>query len=75
MTYLSQVPDSPDVPWCYYPPNYSYHIEGEVIDTATGLLATLRRNDGIGSMVGGDFDMLFIEAEFQTAERLRIKIR
>lgn len=62
------------MPWCYYPLNYGYSMDGPVTDTAKGISVNLVRNSGIGTFVGSDFDNLLVEAEFQTQDRLRIKI-
>ncbi len=63
-------------PWCYFPDNYGYALSGEVEETDSGLAASLARNPELGdaTFVGGDFDALALEVEFQTSERLRIRI-
>ncbi len=62
------------MPWCYYPANYGYSIDGQPFDTATGIAVYLVRNSNIGTMFGSDFNNLLVEAEYQTTSRLRIKI-
>ena len=71
--YLNQPSESDGVPWCYYPENYGYSLEG-LFEIENGIGANLVRNAGIGSMFGSDFERIIVEAEFQTDDRLRIRI-
>ena len=73
ITALFQPADAKGVPWCYYPETYGYTLEG-VFETVNGIGANLVRNAGIGSMFGNDFERINLEAEFQTEDRLRIRI-
>jgi hypothetical protein len=50
-------------------------LDGEPFDTANGIAVNLVRNSGIGTMFGNDFERLILEAEFQTNERVRVRIR
>ena len=70
---LNQPATFDGVPWCYYPENYGYSLEG-IFEIENGIGANLVRNSAIGSMFGSDFEKLILEAEFQTDDRLRIKI-
>ena len=70
---LNQPATSEGVPWCYYPENYGYSLEG-IFEIENGIGANLVRNSAIGSMFGSDFEKLILEAEFQTDDRLRIRI-
>ena len=70
---LNQPATSDGVPWCYYPENYGYSLEG-IFEIENGIGANLVRNSAIGSMFGSDFEKLILEAEFQTDDRLRIRI-
>lgn len=69
-----EVLDEPGVPWCFFPDNYGYSLEAPPSYLPTGILGNLVRNQGIGSFVGNDFDNLMFEVQYQTNERLRIRI-
>ena len=71
--FLNQPAETAGAPWCYYPANYGYSLEG-IFEIENGIGANLVRNAEIGSMFGSDFDRLTLEAEFQTDDRLRIRI-
>eukprot|EP00094_Tigriopus_californicus_P007397 TCALIF_07120-PA protein Name:"Similar to MGAM Maltase-glucoamylase, intestinal (Homo sapiens)" AED:0.12 eAED:0.12 QI:64/0.83/0.61/1/0.83/0.76/13/81/845 len=70
----NEVFNEPGVPWCYFPDNYGYSMVGEPQNTANGLTVELSRNSGLQSLYGNDFDTLVVTAEFQTDQRLRVKI-
>jgi hypothetical protein len=57
------------------PHNYGYSLDGDPINTGNGIKINLIRNTGIGTMFGNDFKSLIVEAEYQTNERVRVKIR
>ena len=61
---------------CFFPDNYGYSLYGPVSEEphGRGLTAILARSANVGSFVGGDFELLKLEVQFQTNERVRIKI-
>jgi len=60
-------------PLCFQPPQQGYRVEGAVGDTAKGYIATLSRVDS-PSWFGADVNTLRLDVEFQTDNRLRIKV-
>ena len=62
----------PGVPWCYYPPEFGYFLNS-MQNTENGFTAELIKS-GPPTFVPDEFVIIRIDAEFQTNERLRIKI-
>ncbi|XP_070553627.1 sucrase-isomaltase, intestinal-like [Ptychodera flava] len=61
-------------PWCYFPPdNRGYTIVGNASETSFGYRIDLRRSHTY-TLFGGDVDDIRIDIEFQSDERLHIKI-
>ncbi|KAK6195135.1 hypothetical protein SNE40_000621 [Patella caerulea] len=61
-------------PWCIYPESHGYLIDGDVTMTARGQSARLHRIK-TDTIYGGEiFEKLLITVEYQTENRLRVKI-
>ena len=59
-------------PWCFAPKQQGYAVTS-VLDTALGFQLQLRRID-TPSWFGGDFATVQLDVEFQTDDRLRLKV-
>ncbi|XP_078695136.1 sucrase-isomaltase, intestinal-like [Branchiostoma floridae x Branchiostoma belcheri] len=64
----------PGPPGCFYPTNHGYEVAGEVVQTAAGYRATLRRLDTPPTPYGGDVETLEVVVEMQEQHRLHVKI-
>lgn len=64
------------VPSCFFPESYSggYKIEGEVRDTNLGYQATLKRRSAVTTIYGQDINIVTLDVEFQTNDRVRFKV-
>ncbi|XP_078695135.1 sucrase-isomaltase, intestinal-like [Branchiostoma floridae x Branchiostoma belcheri] len=60
-------------PGCFYPTNHGYEVAGEVVQTAAGYRATLRRLD-TPTMYGEDAKTVEVLVEMQEQHRLHVKI-
>ena len=60
-------------PWCYFPDTYGYKIYGIVEETASGYLIEITKT-GPTSYWPNEFNVATVEVEFQTDDRLRVKI-
>lgn len=61
-------------PWCHLPTTYGYRMIGEPVDLPNGIQVNLSRATNI-SYVGGDAELITATFDFQSDERLRIKVR
>ena len=64
------------VPSCFFPESYGggYKIEGEVRDTNLGYQATLKRRSAVTTIYGRDINIVSLDVEFQTNDRVRFKV-
>ncbi|XP_043925917.1 maltase-glucoamylase, intestinal-like [Protopterus annectens] len=60
-------------PWCYFPKNYGYEVQGEKKPSASGFLADLKRIPA-PDMFGNHITNLQLRAELQKANRFHFKI-
>ena len=60
-------------PWCHYPHDYGYILQGEPLPTDQGWLLKLSRSSH-PAMFGGEADIVWLSVEMQNEHRLRIKI-
>ena len=60
-------------PWCYYPQDYGYLLNGEPLPTEQGWLLKLSRSAHPG-MFGAEATTVWLSIELQNEHRLRIKI-
>ena len=61
-------------PKCFRPREQGYRLVGDVIETDNGYSATLERIN-TPSWFGSEIVNVLLEVEFQTSDRLRIKVR
>uniref|UniRef100_A0A8C2U532 alpha-glucosidase n=1 Tax=Coturnix japonica TaxID=93934 RepID=A0A8C2U532_COTJA len=61
------------VPWCFFPKNHGYKVDGSTRSTQTGFEATLTRLSS-PSLFGKDINTVLLTGEYQTANRFRFKI-
>lgn len=61
-----------DVPYCFYPPNYTSYTYINVTETAYGLCAFLRR--AYKSPYPGDIEVIKMDVRFETSTRLHVKV-
>ncbi|XP_066295669.1 sucrase-isomaltase, intestinal-like [Branchiostoma lanceolatum] len=61
-------------PSCFYPTNHGYEVDGEVVTTASGYKARLRRLKSPPTPYSGDVDTLEVVVEMQEEHRLHLKI-
>lgn len=66
-------PSTRDVPWCFYPKNYGGYEYVNRTDTSTGQQAYLRRT--FQSPYPNDVQLLRLDIEYQTDNRVRVKVR
>ncbi|XP_064418118.1 maltase-glucoamylase [Latimeria chalumnae] len=62
-----------NVPWCFFPKNHGYEVQGNQKQTASGLETQLNRMD-CPSLFGGDSETVQLLTEMQTQNRFRFKI-
>ncbi|KFV63041.1 Maltase-glucoamylase, intestinal, partial [Dryobates pubescens] len=62
-----------NVPWCYFPSNSGYKVDGEERSTEAGFENTLTRLPS-PSLFGKDIETVLLTAEYQTANRFHFKI-
>ena len=60
-------------PWCFYPEDYGYLLNGEPLPTDQGWLLKLSRSPHPG-MFGAEAEIVWLSVEMQNDHRLRIKI-
>ncbi|XP_043926668.1 maltase-glucoamylase, intestinal-like [Protopterus annectens] len=60
-------------PWCYFPTNYGYNVQGGRKPTSAGFEAELNRISS-PSLFGNDIETVLLSAQIQTANRFRFKI-
>ncbi|XP_035693840.1 sucrase-isomaltase, intestinal-like [Branchiostoma floridae] len=60
-------------PSCFYPTNHGYELDGEVVKTATGYRARLRRLK-TPTMYGDDVETVEVLVEMQEEHRIHVKI-
>jgi len=65
---------SDGTPKCFRPREQGYRLVGDVIETDKGFRATLEHID-TPSWFGNDIKNVLLDVEFQTSDRLRIKVR
>ncbi|KAI6063234.1 Maltase-glucoamylase, intestinal-like protein [Aix galericulata] len=65
--------DDTSVPWCFFPSNHGYKVDGSVRSTETGFEATLTRLPS-PSLFGNDINTVLLTGEYQTSNRFRFKI-
>ncbi|NXJ85849.1 MGA protein, partial [Trogon melanurus] len=61
------------VPWCFFPSNSGYEVDGSVRSTQAGFEVTLKRLPS-PSLFGNDIDTVLLTGEYQTPNRFRFKI-
>eukprot|EP00075_Anas_platyrhynchos_P031081 XP_027320334.1 sucrase-isomaltase, intestinal [Anas platyrhynchos] len=61
------------VPWCFFPSNHGYKVDGSLRSTETGFEATLTRLPS-PSLFGNDINTVLLTGEYQTSNRFRFKI-
>ncbi|CAH1272390.1 MGAM [Branchiostoma lanceolatum] len=61
-------------PSCFYPTNHGYEVDGEVVTTASGYRARLRRLKSPPNPYSGDVETLEVVVEMQEEHRLHLKI-
>ncbi|NWZ20522.1 MGA protein, partial [Asarcornis scutulata] len=61
------------VPWCFFPSNHGYKVDGSVRSTETEFEATLTRLPS-PSLFGNDINTVLLKGEYQTSNRFRFKI-
>lgn len=64
------------VPWCFFPKSYGggYQIDGDVRETQLGYQVTLKRRSVGITIYGHDINVLTLDVEFQTNDRVRFKV-
>ncbi len=69
-------PAHPGPPSCFFPDDFGYVLTSGPFQTRTGMVAYLKRNPALQdkTFVGSDFQLVTVNVDFQTRERLRIKI-
>ncbi|CAH1245726.1 MGAM [Branchiostoma lanceolatum] len=61
-------------PSCFYPTNHGYEVDGEVVKTASGYRARLRRLKSPPTPYSADVETLEVVVEMQEEHRLHVKI-
>ncbi|XP_065576327.1 sucrase-isomaltase, intestinal-like [Artemia franciscana] len=68
-----EIYDAPGTPWCFFPVDYGYSLVGTPNTNDKGIAFNLVRNSA-PSLFGNDWQSITLEVEYQTNERLRVKI-
>ncbi|NXX37741.1 MGA protein, partial [Tricholaema leucomelas] len=63
----------PSAPWCYFPSNCGYKVDGSTRSTEAGFENTLTRLSS-PSLFGKDIETVLLTAEYQTSNRFHFKI-
>jgi hypothetical protein len=67
-------PNSIGAPWCYIPREQGYVMRGQPVAVDNGWIVYLRKNSTL-TLYGDVIYDVVIDVEFQTEERLRVKVK